>query len=173
MISSSFPEILRVKTIFETMKTLIITLFIAVASCLAGCSSSLETQTTLEQLKSNAYYPSEIFSQDYLNIYGRWKLFAVSWGFTGSGHELNFDILEVKKYGIYGIFNNEDVLEFGKIVTVAVPNEDRLRIFFEKDEKSGVYMGDNEKFIFFSGKDTLHLNSPCCDRYNYHFARLK
>ncbi len=173
MISSSFPEMLKVKTIFGTMKALILTLFIAAVSGLTGCNSSLETQATLGHLKSNEYYPSEIFSQEYLNIYGSWKLFAVSGGLTGSGHDLNFDMLEVKKYGIYGIFSEADVLEYGKIVTVEVPNEDRIRIFFEKDEKSAVYMGDNEKFIFFAGKDTLHMNSPCCDRYNYHFVRLK
>jgi len=155
------------------MKTIAIILVIAAVSGLMGCSSSLESQATLEHLKSNEYYQSEVFSQAYLDIYGRWKLFAVSGGFAGSGHELDFDILEVKKYGIYGIISNEDVLEYGKIVTDTLPDDDRLRIIFEKDEKSGVYMGDNEKFISFSGKDTLHLNAPCCDRYNYHFVRAK
>jgi hypothetical protein len=169
----SLRRTLTANIIFDTMKTIAIILVITAASGLMGCSSFLESQATLEHLKSNEYYQSEIFSQNYLDIYGRWKLFDISGGFTGSGHELDFDILEVKKYGIYGIIRNEDVLEYGKIRTDALPVDSRLRVYFEKDEKAGTYMGDNEKFVSFSGKDTLHLNSPCCDRYNYHFVRIK
>jgi len=44
---------------------------------------------------------------------------------------------------------------------------------FESDENSETIMYDPEKYVNFYGKDTLSLDSPCCDRYNYHFLREK
>ena len=46
-------------------------------------------------------------------------------------------------------------------------------ITFEPDENSETFMYDAEKYVHFYGKDTLILDSPCCDRFNYHFVREK
>jgi len=32
-------------------------------------------------------------------------------------------------------------------------------------------IGDPEKYLIPQGSDSLHLYSPCCDRFNYHFVR--
>ncbi len=126
------------------------------------------------ELEKTAYYDSEIFDEPYLKVYGKWELFDVSGGFTGMGHDLNFEYLEIKEFGIYGFFSNDSLLEYGKISpALQSANEVYLKVNFEKDENSGSFFSDYEKYILFSGSDTLHLNSPCCDRYNYHFKRVE
>lgn len=46
-----------------------------------------------------------------------------------------------------------------------------LMIEFENDEQSDIIFRDKLKYVAFEGNDTLHLNSPCCDRFSYHFKR--
>ena len=126
----------------------------------------------LNELKEDKYYDSEIFNEPYLDIYGKWELYGISGGIHGGGHEPNFDFLEIKRFGIYGFIRNDVINEFGRIDLVEQTNE-TLLITFEPDEISDTIMYDAEKYVNFYGKDTLSLDSPCCDRYNYHLIRRK
>ena len=157
----------------KTFKLIIILSFLI--SGLDSCDEdTIETPATLQNLETTNYFDSEIFAEPDLKIYGTWKLFAVSGGFSGTGHDLNFEYLEIKKYGIYGFVNNDSLLEYGKISpALQTTNDIRLKVDFEKDEKSNSFFSDTEKYLEFIGIDTLNLNSPCCDRYNYHFKRVK
>ncbi len=140
---------------------------------LLSCGDCEEnTGCLFDNISKNEYYDYEIFDESYLDIYGDWKLYAVSGGFNGNGHELNFDFLVLKKYGIYGFLKNDNILEFGKIVIVEQTSE-TLLITLNPDENSDMFMLDSEKYINLIGEDTLNLNSPCCDRFNYHFERDK
>ena len=94
----------------------------------------------------------------------------VSGGIHGSGHELNFDLLQIRMFGVYVFIQGGNVLEYGKIVIDEQTN-DYLKITFSPDEDSEVFFFDSEKEIIFQGKDILFLQSPCCDRYNYHFDK--
>lgn len=125
----------------------------------------------LDKLPADKYYASEIFDGSNLDIYGKWRLFNVSGGIHGGGHELSFDYLEVHKYGIYGFIRNGRILEFGKI-NIEEQGSEGLLITFKPDDDSEVFMYDSEKIVNLSGNDTLNLDSPCCDRYNYHFTRI-
>ncbi len=126
---------------------------------------------TLDDISEDKYYDSEIFDESNLDIYGKWKLYSVSGGIHGDGHELNLDYLEVHKFGIYGFIRDGSILEFGRININDQVNEDLL-INFMPDDNSEVFMNDSEKYINFIGNDTIILDSPCCDRYNYHFKRI-
>jgi hypothetical protein len=117
------------------------------------------------------YYSAEIFDEAYLDIYGNWKLFAVSGGIHGQGHELNFDHLEILRIGMYRFEKDGTTLESGKIL-VEEQSSENLRISLEPDPGTQVFMYDSEKYVILDGPDTLHLNAPCCDRYNYHFRRV-
>ncbi len=154
--------------------TFLFILFLLTGGLNSCDKDTAETLTTLQKLDTTRYYSAEIFSGPEMKVYGTWKLFDVSGGFTGHGHDLNFEFLKIKEYGIYGFFRNDTLLEYGKI-SPAVPttNDLRLIVVFEKDEKSPSFFADREKYIEFAGSDTMHLNSPCCDRYNYHFERVK
>ena len=144
-------------------------LFVGIFSCE---KKSSEIDDLLDKLPGNKYYESEIFNELNLDIYGKWKLYSVSGGIHGGGHELNFDYLEVHKFGIYGFIRNGSILEFGKI-NIDEQGSEELLITFKPDDNSEVFMYDSEKYVNFFGNDTLSLDSPCCDRYNYHFKRIK
>ena len=144
-------------------------LFFGVLSCE---KESDKIAHVFDDLANNTYYDSEILSDSYIHAYGNWKLFAVSGGIHGGGHEPDFDFLEIKRYGIYAFLRNDSIIEFGRINIDEQTNE-ILLITFESDENSETIMYDPEKYVNFYGKDTLSLDSPCCDRYNYHFLREK
>jgi hypothetical protein len=140
-----------------------------------GCTKEkAETKTSLKDFEKTKYYDTEIFTYPTTNLYGRWELFSISGGFSGSGYAPDFDFLEIKEYGIYGLVRNDSLLEFGKIAPALQPANDLYpKVNLEKDQKSESFFFDREKYIIFSGLDTLNMNSPCCDRYDYHFKRMR
>ena len=123
-----------------------------------------------DDLADKEYYNQEIFNDSFTDIYGSWELNDVSGGIHGSGHELNFDLLQIRMFGVYAFIQGGNVLEYGKIVIDEQTN-DYLKITFSPDEDSEVFFFDSEKEIILQGKDILILQSPCCDRFNYHFDR--
>ena len=118
------------------------------------------------------YYEHEIFNDAYTDIYGKWKLNEISGGLTGNGAELNFEYLIICKYGIYLFIDGDNLLEAGKIV-IDEQSGEQLKISFSPDPSSSTFFYDAEKYVIFEGdnNERLILNSPCCDRYNYHFKR--
>ncbi|MBN1819718.1 MAG: hypothetical protein JW833_03335 [Prolixibacteraceae bacterium] len=158
------------------MKTSIFTFIIFIlAGLFTACNEeTIEIPQEFNALYPNKYFDSEIFSGHDSIIYGRWKIFDISGGFHGSGYEINFDYLVIKKIGIYGYIRNDSLLEYGKMVAVPqFPVQPSLLVNFEKDAYSYSFLGVGEKYVHFGGNDTLHLYSPCCDGYNYHFKRVK
>jgi hypothetical protein len=157
----------------KTFKLLFI--FSILISGMNSCEKdTIETITTLQKLDTTKYFDSEVFAAPDLKTYGTWKLFDISGGKSGYGRDLNFEYLKIKEYGIYGFTRNDSLLEYGKISpALQTANDIRLKVNFEKDEKSNSFFTDTEKYVEFIGNDTLNLNSPCCDRYNYHFKRVK
>lgn len=158
------------------MKTFkLVAIVLLLIGLLNSCGKeTIEPEASLQKLETTNYFDAEIFADRDLNIYGTWQLFDVSGGLAGNGHDLNFEYFEVKAYGIYGFIGNNNLLEYGKISpALQTANDLRLKVDLEKDEKSNSFFSDREKYVEFSGTDTLHLYSPCCDRYNYHFKRVK
>jgi hypothetical protein len=127
-------------------------------------------QMKVDYKDENRYYFSEIFDEAYLDIYGEWELKSVSGGIHGGGHELNFETLKIEKIGQYRFTRDGNTIERGKIILEEQSSE-TLRISMEADAGSDVFMYDSEKFVSLSGKDTLDLFAPCCDRFNYHYVR--
>jgi len=153
------------------MKMKIFASILLLSILLTGCEKECEKIVSdYDGLSINEYYEAEIFNQSFLEIYGDWKLYEVSGGIHGGGHDLNFDILKIKKYGIYAFIKNDDILEFGRI-NIDEQTHESLSITFIPHVDSEIFMYDSEKNIIFHGIDTIFLNSPCCDRYNYRFTR--
>lgn len=154
----------------KTFKLLLILPFLIIG--LNSCEK--ENFETFQNLRKTKYYNSEIFAEKDMKIYGTWELYDISGGMSGDGYNLNFEYLEIKEYGVYGFINNSTLLEYGKItIAPESANDLRLKVDFDKDRKSDLFFADNEKYIEFNGNDTLKLISPCCDRFNYHFKRVK
>jgi hypothetical protein len=158
------------------MRTSVIVLIIGfLISILSSCDKeTIKTTSALSEIETTKYFDTEIFAPNDLKIYGKWKLFGISGGLHGNGYDLNFDYLEIKEYGIYGFVRNDSLLEYGKIMpALQNANEIRLKVDLEEDVNSKTFISDKEKYVVFAGDDTLNLNSPCCDRFNYHFERVK
>ncbi len=105
-----------------------------------------------------------------LDIYGKWELNGISGGVGGGSHELSFDFLEIENDGIYSFTRDGSIIEYGRIKINEQTNE-TLLITFEPDANSETFMYDPVKNVNLFGEDTLSLDSPCCDRFNYHFNR--
>lgn len=154
-------------------KLLIWLFFVVITSCQKPDNLKLY----LVEFNEDKYYSTEIIPKENLNIYGKWKIMEISGGFSGSGYTPDFDFLEIKPVGIYGIINDYNLTEYGKIVVYTFDNNNKnyLQIKFipENSNENNLYLGVPEKYVNIIGRDSLDLISPCCDMYNYHFKRIK
>lgn len=159
------------------MKTASLGFFSLLFFLSSGCDSSADPESYLETIDSGTYYSSEILDGEAQDIYGLWKIYDVSGGFAGSGHEPEFDLLEIKQFGVYGLVKGNELIEYGRIdAEVFDPsNEDMLQIRMipEFPSAESLLMNPPEKYIQFRGTDSLDLNAPCCDMYNYHYLRIR
>ena len=143
---------------------------------LPGCEKDMGIKSYLDPIESDKFYSEEIVPRDYQPIYGKWRLSRISGGISGAGYENNFDYLHIKSVGIYGLIRNDSLLEYGKIEldTFDTNYTDLLQIklipYYYIGQ--GPHMYPPEKYIDLMGNDTMNLNSPCCDMYNYHFERI-
>ena len=98
----------------------------------------------IDELAENYYYESEIFDDPYLDIYGQWKCQDISGGWTDQGYEVDFDLLKIKRFGIYGFLRNDSILEYGKL-QIDTLIDTNLIISFVPDENSDINLYDPEK----------------------------
>jgi len=82
---------------------------------LLSCEKESNVRFHLDSIDSHKYYSEEIIPTDYQKIYGKWRLYKVSGGFHGTGYEPDYDYLEIKNFGIYGLVRNDSLFEYGKI----------------------------------------------------------
>ncbi len=153
------------------LKTTIIVLFLGLLSC----ENEGDIKSQLDSIKSDKYYSAEIISANYLKIYGKWKLNNISGGFSGSGYAPDYDYLEIKSVGIYGLIRNNSLFEYGKIElsTFDKNTANLLQIKLIPDSYSKNPYHTPELYVSFQGNDSLNLISPCCDLYDYHYERIK
>ena len=158
------------KTVLHFMSIFLLLGFI---SCNNDKDSNAGINTSLiDAVSVNRYYPSEIILPLYAGMYNKWKLTHVTGGFIGGEHALNFDYLIFKPNGIYCIIRNDSTKEFGQ-VNVLEQSDERLKISLTPDKSSATFLGDSEKYIDLTHRDTLRMNAPCCDRFNYEYIKLK
>ncbi len=150
--------------------------FILLIVSLMSCDSEGRI-SNLDSVKSDKYYSKEIIPTDFLMVYGKWELFDISGGFSGAGYDIDYDYLEIKRVGIYGLIRNNQLFEYGKIELHKFDDitTDFLQIRLVPDPAMGKNpnMFPPEKYLELRGNDTLNLYSPCCDLYNYHYKRVK
>lgn len=143
---------------------------------LLSCEKEEKSKFHLTSIGSNTYYSDEIIPEDYKMIYGKWKLYNVSGGFSGGGHDLDYDFLEIKNIGIYGLIKGDSLIEYGKIELNNI--DDYNSEFLPVNLIPTFYNSENphihppERYINLS-KDSLNLISPCCDMYNYHYIKVR
>jgi hypothetical protein len=140
-----------------------------------GCQKD-QVYSYLDSVAADSYYSDEIIPSDYRKIYGEWQLYKISGGFSGDGYTPDFDYLDIKPIGIYGLVRNDILFESGKIEPFMF---DSASSGFLQVKLIPVYSSGNpsmyppEKYLHLRGTDSLDLISPCCDMYNYHFRRVR
>ena len=123
----------------------------------AACKKEEFKSTYLDSLSSDKYFNNEVLTGDSQNLYGLWKAYSVFGGWSGYSKP-DFDYMEIKPYGIYGIIKNDSLLEYGKIsqrTFDAKPYFSGFQVTLEPDYKIGQYfrLGGNQYFYLFK-KDT-------------------
>jgi hypothetical protein len=148
----------------------------AVLLGMAGCEEKNFTALHLDQVGQSEFHDQEVLPSNYHHLYGRWKLVSISGGFSGSGFTPDFDFLEIKGFGIYGLVRNDTLFEYGRIEvdTFDINRAEVLQIRLVPQVYSGSnpHINPGEKYVEFRGSDILDLSSPCCDMYNYHFKKM-
>lgn len=129
----------------------------------------------LDELAADTYYPNDILNANHNGAYGKWKVYATSGGFTGGGYTADFEYLVLKPNGIFGLLRHDSLMAFGKI-SINNQTATELYVDFEADAQShhtAIHLlQDPEKYIVRQGTDSLHLNAPCCDRFDTHLKRM-
>lgn len=161
---------------FLSRATIVITLLFLSSSIACEKDKSLQVDSYLEQIEKTKYYDQELIPAESQHIYGIWKLFGVSGGFLGGGYEPDFQYLEFKQYGIYGLIRGDSLFEYGffKKVTIENQSPDEFTIEFVSDYHSdpNPYMHDPFN-VYFNRQDTLDMMTAYPDGYCYHFKKIK
>ena len=158
------------------MKGTSLKIFSAIFLMVLGCDKSDGPNTYLGSIDSHYYYAEDFLGETQQPFYGLWKLYDVSGGFAGSGHEPEYELLELKSIGIYGLIKGENLIEYGKIELDTFDHANaailQLKFIPEFPSTQSSLINPAEKYVQFRNADSLDLNSPCCDMYNYHYRRL-
>jgi len=101
---------------------------------------------------------------------GFWLLTDVTGGISGTGHEVNFDHLQINDGERYSLMVHDSFIQEG---TYELREEDdNLFIRFIPNMVDTIDFDDHEKTIIFSEQDSkLTLTDPCCDLLVYNFEK--
>jgi hypothetical protein len=158
----------------QTMK---ISRYLIIILILSSCSKKESERTShLDSLNRDKYFNTEVLTGSYQDLYGTWKAFNVFGGWSGNS-EPDFDYLEIKQFGIYGLVRNDTLFEYGKISPDTFdikPYFPGYQVRLEPDSLSGIYpfFGSNRYFDL-PGKDTLAIYDGLYDGVTYSFKRVK
>ena len=110
-------------------------------------------------------------------IQGEWILDQISGGFTGAGTETSWNrvLIEDDSFELLSVpdgFPNSTTIASGNITSGSIEGIDEV-FYFNLTETTIDDLGieiDPEKIITVNGIK-MDWNSPCCDRFNYHFSK--
>jgi len=89
----------------------------------------------------------------------------------------NFDYLEIREFGIYGIVKGQELVEVGKIeLNTFDPKSKSPQVEFVIDStySTRTLGGFSYKYLELEKtKNELTLVSSCCDAYDHHFERVR
>ncbi len=142
-----------------------------------ACKTEMISLKPLADIPTTKYYSNDIIPNQFQSVYGIWKVSGTSGGFSGSGYPKDFDYLLLKQNGIFGIMRNDSLIGYGKLTLLtdmSMSPVAKLFCSFDFDKPANIQLHfDPEKYFNLIGKDTLNLDSPCCDRYNTQLIRQK
>ena len=115
------------------------------------------------------------FSEEEQKIFGEWKIFHTSGGFSGQGvplENLEFDHLAIEQPDKFGYLKNNQLVDQGIISPMAKKaNDSRLMVKFSNSKINKDF--NQEKYVVFKGDDTMSLQSTGNDMIDFHFVRIQ
>jgi hypothetical protein len=131
----------------------------------------------ISSFEKTRYYDQEIFKDSFSHLYGRWKLYDITGGFSGGGtDDFTFHELEIRPYGIYGFYYDGLLIDYGGL-TIHSSIDYPWVLTFDLDKnasKIAFARGLQSKFQFYLETDTLSLFPyQFSDAFNYHFERIQ
>jgi len=155
------------------MNKLLFLTFISIF-CLNGCEKE-SVVFYLDSIDKNKYYSEEIIPLEHQDFYGNWRLLGISGGFMGSGYERDFDFLEIKPIGIYGLIRGDSIFEYGRIEldTFNVDIGHLLQIKIQPENNGHYFFPAESQFTISIYADSLHMYPPYPDSYDFHYRRIK
>ena len=132
----------------------------------------------VHDIETGRYYPEDIMRDKYASLYGKWFLVSKTGGFSGGTHYPEFDFLEFKPHGIYGIGKKMDLLQYGK-VEIEEQTESRLKDSFHPENETGFTLFHENNFlhsyrILFNNNDSISIAvAGGIDAFRYNFVRVE
>ena len=156
------------------MKTCLLLLSILIFS---SCTKNDdEKKGYLNSFRNDKYFNQEVFMDSYRDLYGLWEAYSVFGGWSGYS-EPDFDYLEMKPFGIYGLIRNDTLFEYGKIsqdifdLNHYFPGN---QVKLVADYKEGAYSRlASYKYFDIVRKDTLTIYDGLIDGTSIIFKRVK
>jgi hypothetical protein len=143
---------------------------------LSSCSKEDNRVTSyLDSFATDIYFNEEVFTGNYQDFYGLWKVFEASGGWSGF-FEPDFDFLEIKPFGIYGFVRNDTLYEYGKITPNydILPNFPGLPVKLEPEYTLRKHPTFGSTMYFeMVRKDTLCVSAGIADGVSFVFNRNK
>lgn len=134
------------------------------------CNKEENQNNYLNGVPQDKYYDAEIFSEQ-TAIYGLWQLIRMHGGIAGQDIEPTYNFLQLKPHGIYGIVDNENLTEYGKVLIIE-DNDGNLDISLQAE-------GSNENqhyknfLVLQPTIDSLELHSHDFDGISHFFKRVQ
>ena len=135
--------------------------FISISYFILGSFLIFLGVSCTKDFRDNDYYKNEIFDEEYMGIYGEWRLIESGGGISGD-FQADFDKLLIYEIGNYKKMRNDTILIKG-IIEIREQTPYKLNIDFVP-----LYaIPTSSKWVKFIGNDTLKLDDTCTDC-NYH-----
>jgi hypothetical protein len=139
-------------------------LFVFSILLISSCSKDEDKTTYLNSLSSDKYFEEEVLTSGSDELYGLWKASSI-YGWSGYS-EPDFDYLEIKPFGIYGLIRNDSLFEYGKISqhtfsTYQYPEGYQIKL--EPDYKVGLYYYFGGNRFFYIRNDSLSIGDGFID----------
>lgn len=132
----------------------------------------------VHDIETDHHYPEEIIGDNFASLYGKWFLYSKTGGFSGGTRYPEFDFLEFKPHGIYGIGKKMDLLQYGK-VEIEEQTESRLEVSFHPENETSFKLFHESNFqhnyrIIFNENDSISVVvAGGIDAFRYNFVRVE
>ena len=111
------------------------------------------------------YHRKEIFTDNYKDIYGTWRLIESANAVSGS-FQADFDHMEIYTYGNFRKIRNDTILQKG-VIEIVEQTSQKLKIDFIP-----LYaIPTGSKWVLITSSDTLRLTDSCSECNFYIFVR--